>query len=172
MGESCCHSAAPVSVGGSAWRIDWLCLVIHCQHSWMGVEGKVTCTRKRVGTDCIMHEVRGKQAPNWDWLTAIVLVCSIGSKAVCCCPLFLADCTGARLVCDFCCFYIVSAVVLNISVVLYRNLCCIAKISQKQTPSDSRCFQHTLHSRICAFLLSFPSHYNILAKCVYHTVVP
>lgn len=72
MGGSCSHSAGPVSVGGSAWSIDWLCLIIHCQHSWMGVEGKVKCTRKRAGTDCIMHRVRGKHAPNWDWVTATV----------------------------------------------------------------------------------------------------
>lgn len=50
----------------------WLCLLIHCQHSWTGVEGEVTCTRKRAGTDYIICRVRGKQGPHWNWVTATV----------------------------------------------------------------------------------------------------
>lgn len=67
------------------------------------------------------------------------LVCSVGIRAMHC-PLFRAECSGARLVCGFCCFYTVSSVISNICVVLDKCLCRIVEIIQAQTLTVSMCW--------------------------------
>lgn len=110
--------AATPLLSGREHTAHWLFLPVRCQHSWMGVEGEVMCTRKRTGTDYIICRVRGKQGPNWDWVTVTVPCLLCGRIKAMHCPLFRAGCSGARLICDFCCLYRVSSVILNIYVVL------------------------------------------------------
>lgn len=131
----------------------WLCLLIQCQHSWMGVEGEVMCTRKSAGTDYIICRVRDHTGTESQLQFH---VCSVGIEAMHC-PLFRAECSGTRLVCDFCCFNLVSSVILNVCVDLYKNLCSVT--IQAQTPTVCMCCWHALHSSICAFSLPFASHY-------------
>lgn len=60
----------------------------------------------------------------------------MGVKAVHC-PLFRAECSGARLICDFYCFYTVLPVILSMYIVLYKGLCSIVKAIQVLAPTDS-----------------------------------
>lgn len=82
-------------------------------------------------------------------------------------PLFRAECSGTRLVCDFCCFYTVSSVILKVFVVLYENHCSILKIIQAQSPADSMCCRRALYSCVCTFSLPSFSYYMPLPNtCV------
>lgn len=141
----------------------WLCVLIHWQHSWAGVEGKVKCTRKRAGTDYIICRRRGKQGPNWNWVTATVpcLLCGDQGYAL---PLIQGRVQWCQA--SLCFFLLLHSFIGDLEY-MYRS----GQISLQNYKNNSGTNSYCLHVFVICFIvqcLFFCLLLCVLAKHVLH----